>query len=270
MTLFDKILADIRKVEKVSQNICQTDRFWLLWGVARSLLIYYGMPGRARRDRQFYAQFVGAGALCFDIGAHVGNRVGALLQLGANCVAVEPQPAFAALLRWFYGRHPAFRLEQTALGAATGTAALQISRRTPTVSTTAADWKERVGRSASFARVSWDETVPTEMTTLDRLIERYGLPNFCKIDVEGSELSVLQGLSRPLPLLSLEYIPAVVADALACVARLECLGAYEYNWSTGESQRLRADRWLSADEMESRLRSFASDEPSGDFYARLI
>ena len=122
------------------------DRLWLAWGLARSLLIYHGKPGRARRDLQFYRQFIGRGALVFDVGAHVGNRVGVFLRLGARCVAVEPQPAFAALLRLLYGRHPAFTLEQTALGASPGTADLHISRRTPTVSTIAPGWKERVAK----------------------------------------------------------------------------------------------------------------------------
>ena len=246
------------------------DRFWILWGLARSILVYYAMPGRARRDRHFYSQFIARGALVFDIGAHVGNRAGVFLRLGARCIAVEPQPAFAALLRLLYSRHPAFTLEQTALGASPGTADLHISRRTPTVSTTSANWKQRVGRSASFARVTWDETVAAPVTTLDALIARYGVPDLCKIDVEGSELAVLQGLSQPLPLLSLEYIPALAEDAVSCLARLESLGAYKYNWSRGETQQLREIDWLSAAQMNDRLARFSAADPSGDIYARLI
>ncbi len=247
----------------------QVDRFWVLWGIARSLLIYYAKPGRARSDRQFYSHFINQDALVFDIGAHVGNRVNVFLDLGARCVAVEPQPAFASLLRMFYGRNPAFKLEQAALAAASGHADLHISRRTPTVSTTSAAWKAQVGRSPSFANVTWDETVPAITMTLDQLIDRYGLPDLCKIDVEGSELAVLQGLSRPLPLLSLEYIPAVADAAVACLERLECLGRYEYNWSRGESQRLRERRWLPARAMADRLSSLPAGDRSGDLYARL-
>ena len=152
------------------------EKLWTLWGLARSLLIYYAKPGRARRDRQFFSQFISPGALVFDIGAHVGNRVAVFLQLGAHCVAVEPQPVFAALLQRLYARHPAFKLEQAALGSAEGTTALHISRRTPTVSTTASAWREQVGRSPSFAGVSWDESVTTAVTTLDALIDRYACP----------------------------------------------------------------------------------------------
>lgn len=243
--------------------------FWSLWGLARSLLIYYGKPGRARRDRRFYAQLIGRGDLVFDIGAHVGNRVGVFLKLGAACVAIEPQPLFSALLQKIYGRHPGFALVPTALGSEEGETELRISRRTPTVSTTAGAWREKVGRSPSFARVKWEDSVSIPVTTLDSLIDRFGLPDLCKIDVEGSELAVLQGLSRPLPLLSIEYIPAASADAIACVAHLEKLGNYKYNWSQGESQLLIEMAWLTPDEMICRLEEMEIDEPSGDIYARL-
>ena len=95
------------------------------------------------------------------------------------------------------------------------------------------------------------------------------MPDLCKIDVEGSELAVLQGLSRPLPLLSIEYIPALSADAVACVERLESLAGYEYNWSRGESQRLRENCWLPARAMTDRLSNLPVRDRSGDLYARL-
>ena len=125
------------------------------------------------------------------------------------------------------------------------------------------------GRARSFASVKWEDSVSVAVTTLDTLIDRFGVPDLCKIDVEGSELAVLQGLSRPLPLLSLEYIPAACADSVACIDRLESLGSYEYNWSQGESQRLRNESWLTPDEMTAILQGIEIDEPSGDFYARL-
>jgi len=244
-------------------------KFWSGWGLARSLLIYYGKPGRARRDRRFYAQFIGRGSLIFDIGAHVGNRLGVFLRLGAVCVAVEPQPLFSGLLQQLYGNHPAFTLVESAVGRAEGSTEMHISRRTPTVSTTSSGWREQVVRSPSFASVAWEDSVSVPVTTLDTLIDRFGVPDLCKIDVEGSELAVLQGLSRPLPLLSLEYIPAASTGAIDCIACLENLGSYRYNWSQGESQRLREESWLAPAEMSARLQEMESDEPSGDFYARL-
>jgi len=40
---------------------------------------------------QFYAQFIHPGDLCFDIGAHTGERARIFLELGARVVCVEPQ-----------------------------------------------------------------------------------------------------------------------------------------------------------------------------------
>ena len=92
------------------------------FGIARSVAMYYGIPLRARRLRNFYSQFVPRGSLCFDVGAHVGNRVRCWRKLGARVVAVEPQPDFARLLRLLYGRDRGVELVTAALGRSAGTA----------------------------------------------------------------------------------------------------------------------------------------------------
>ena len=237
------------------------------WGLLRSLAIYYGLPGRAAKDRAFYRQFVQPGALVFDVGSHVGNRLRVLRQLGARCVAVEPQPLFADFLERFYGRDDQVVLVREAIGSQIGEATLHISRRTPTVTTIAAEWMEAVQRADSFAAVRWEEAVTVPVTTLDALIARHGRPDFCKIDVEGSELAVLEGLSIPLPLLSFEYIPATREMSLACIDRLQALGDYRYNWSVGEAQRLASEVWLDGAEMAARLGQMGVNDRSGDLYA---
>jgi hypothetical protein len=102
------------------------------------------------------------------------------------------------------------------------------------------------------------------------LISQYGKPAFCKIDVEGGELDVLQGLSQPLTALSFEYIPAVIETALQCIDRLSQLGNYEYNWRVSEFPRLRSPGWLSPQEMTAGLQRMPRDANSGDVYARLM
>src|SRR5690348_10138144 len=87
------------------------------YGIARSLAIYRGQVWKRRRARALYAAFIKPGDLCFDIGAHVGNRTEHFLALGARVVAVEPQPAAMALLRRWYGSDPRVTLVEAALGA---------------------------------------------------------------------------------------------------------------------------------------------------------
>lgn len=239
------------------------------WGLLRSVLMYHGIPLRRRRLTRFYAQFIRPGDLCFDIGAHVGSRLRAWLPLEARIVAVEPQPHCMAFLRRWFGGDARVALIERAVGARPGAAELLISPRTPTVTTLSRDWIAAVGRDRAFAGVRWDEHLPVTVTTLDELIARHGLPAFCKIDVEGYELEVLRGLSRPIPALSFEYLSVCLDRARACVARLAELGQYQFNWSVGESHRLRSDGWLDADRMLARLETLGAAGGSGDIYARL-
>lgn len=235
----------------------------------RSLLIYYGQPHKLLRMVDLYRQFIRPGELCFDLGAHVGNRLWAWSRLGARIVALEPQPACMRLLRFLYGNRPDITLFEQAAGASLGHQALYVSRRTPTVSSLSRSWIEAVQRYPSFSGVRWDYEHTVSVTTLDALVARFGQPVFCKVDVEGYELEVLRGLSHPLPALSFEYTLPAGEIALGCLARLAELGEYEYNWSEGETQRLRSPAWLSPPEMAAVLEQMPLGRPSGDIFARL-
>lgn len=240
-----------------------------VYGLTRSAVIYRANPLKLRRARAFYRQFIAPGDLCFDIGAHLGDRTMHFLKLGARVVAVEPQPLLLAALRRRFGRNPRVTLVAAALGAATGRAELAIDPMNPTVATLSPEFVAQAGRSRGFRRTRWRERIEVEVTTLDVLIAAHGVPTFCKIDVEGYEHAVLEGLTRPLPALSLEYLPAALDPALMAIARLNRLGAYRFNRSQGESMRFVAPHWLGAAEMTAELKRVPPEESAGDIYAFL-
>ena len=239
-------------------------------GLWRSLLIYHGIPFRKRRLTQFYRPFIQPNDLCFDIGSHVGNRLAAWTKLGARVVALEPQPHLMRFLQNWYGHRQDIILLQEAAGAKPGEATMFVSTTNPTVTSLSQSWINKVRQEDSFARVKWDQKLDVKVTTLDQLIQDYGLPTICKIDVEGYELQVLLGLSYPISTISFEYIPAAITLAQDCVLRLSEIGNYRYNWSSGENYRMELTTWLNATEMLAAMSAELQSGRSGDIYARLI
>jgi FkbM family methyltransferase len=233
------------------------------------------VPGRAmsaarhrawsRRGRQFYRQWIHDGDLCFDVGANMGERAKFFLDLGARVVAVEPQPACVAALREI--RSDRLAIEEVALGDAPGTATLRVAQASY-VSSLAKGWIERVRESGRFAEFDWRDTLEVRVSTLDDLIARYGTPAFCKIDVEGYEAEVVEGLSQPLPALSFEFTAEWSEAAERTLARLELLGFTRFNFSVGESLSLEWPEWRDADALRAFLASAQPDELLwGDVYA---
>ena len=101
------------------------------------------------------------------------------------------------------------------------------------------------------------------------MIREYGIPAFCKIDIENYEYEALTGLSQPLRCLSFEYYPPFMANGLKCIDRLEELGTYSYNWSFGESQQLESEEWIAAADMKNILSTYTEKKHYGDVYAKL-
>lgn len=236
-------------------------------GLLRSLWIYR-RPGRLRGLLALYRPFVPENGLAFDIGAHLGDRTRAFRRLGARVVAIEPQPAMMRWLGRLHRRDGGVVLLERAAGARPGRARLAISETHPAVASLSSRWRAAVSeRHAGFAAVRWPGSIEVTVTTLDELIERYGLPDFCKIDVEGHEPDVLAGLSQPLPALSVEFVAGALDQSQLCLQRLATLGEYHYNAVAGEKRTFLWPEWADAGAASEWLAAGADGLASGDLYA---
>ncbi len=238
-------------------------------GLLKSKAMYYWKPFNRRKLVRLYRPFIHKNDLCFDIGAHIGNRMDAWLQLGAKVVALEPQPSCLHYLQRRFGNHPDVTLLPLAAGATPGIHPLKISNQHPTVTTLAgAHWQRKVTNINH--RIVWDEELEVTTTTLDQLIGQYGQPAFCKIDVEGYEAEVLAGLSQPIPALSFEFFSTTPLLTRQCIDRLEQLGPHRYNWSPGESLQMALPEWSGANTLLNDIANFKPGHFSGDIYAVLV
>ncbi len=216
--------------------------------------------------KKFYSQFIQPGDLCFDVGANIGNRTVIFLDLGAKVVAVEPQKdCYQRLLKRFGDQ---ITLVKKGLGEKESVEKLYVSELSA-ISSFSKDHVD-VMKTDRFKGTNWNHTVDIEMTTMDHLLEKYGTPVFCKIDVEGYEYDVLKGLSKPLKTLSLEYIvPENLQVLIDCLNHLKNLGSIECNYSYAEKMDMSLKTWLPADDMISYIQTKEFIDTSwGDIYVR--
>jgi len=219
---------------------------------------------------QFYRQFVKSDDLCFDIGANYGNRIEAFLRLGARVVAVEPQDDVMHYLRLKYRHESRVNLIHAGLDSSEGERIMYVCETTRGASSMSEELVEV--QKVKHPNLQYKHILKVPVTTMDRLVGVYGVPEFCKIDVEGFEYNVLRGLTQPIPLLSFEYTPERIQPALDCIDYLTRLGQYEYNYSSEETMVLGGSEWLRAEDMPGFVRDVIvqRDGSFGDIYARLV
>ncbi len=201
--------------------------------------------------------------LYFDIGAYVGEKTQEFVSLGARVIAVEPNPdSYASLVKRFQDNHKVICINK-AVSDTMGEARLSTpSCNLKTVCTLCPD-KWFTGRFEGLKEQGFHQV---RTTTLDKLIKKYGKPDFIKIDAEGWETHVLHGLSQKVNL-SFEYRGDFLADVQTCLDHLQTLGQFQCLWSKG-------DRWhsdyMSAEELMRQLKQTIKIEPGlwGDVVVR--
>ena len=217
---------------------------------------------RSTELAEFYRALVRPGDLCFDVGSNIGDVSVVLLELGAEVVAVDPQPKAMRELRSRLGANPRLTCVETALGSHEGTATFYLHDQVGT-SSLIGNWQP--------GKVKGQIEVP--VTTLDALIRRFGKPAYCKIDVEGYELEVLGGLSQPIDLISLEYHhdEEDLKKLAFCLDALSRLQPIRMNVVGHARAAFAWPDWVTRDEFPARLAGTISQGPEyayGDVYVR--
>ena len=235
-----------------------------LFGVARSVFRSVS-PEVARvrkRELAFYNRFISPGDLVFDIGTNLGQKSEIFLENGATVISLEPNPHCVAYLEKTIGKTAQCEIVPKAVGAKPGEAKLSF-RGTSATSSLRGDWHALKYGAGEL------ETSRVEVTTLDHLIAEFGVPSFCKIDVEGFEKEVFSGLSQPLPMIEFEYHSVEKDNALACLEMREKLGPAEFNFAVVDESALLHEQWLDPKAFRAMLN--APDAPTvGDIFIRAI
>ncbi len=127
-----------------------------------------------------------------------------------------------------------------------------------TISTFSEDFISTTQNSGRFRQYNWNVKRQIKMTTLDNLISKFGLPQFIKIDVEGFEIEVLEGLTKAINTISYEYaVPEQTDNAVLCLQRIMEISDNKVscNYSIGESMKWALTEWRTPEQMIAEIKS---------------
>jgi FkbM family methyltransferase len=140
--------------------------------------------------------------LVYDVGLHDGADTAYYLQRGLRVVAIEANPAMveAARVR-FAGPLSAGRLTLVPVGVASDRGTAQFW-----VCDDHTDWSS-FDRSVASRGGAKHHAVEVELAPFHALLERYGIPRYCKVDIEGNDHLCLDDLTtdRRPDYLSVEF-----------------------------------------------------------------
>jgi FkbM family methyltransferase len=208
----------------------------------------------------FYKSFLPACELIFDIGANDGHKTEAFLKMSGKVVCCEPDSeSFKILQTRFRNKKKRVFLENKALSDKKGHAEFHIHHPGSAFNTLSGKWMkllEEDNMKKWNEQIKFTQTQTVETTTLDQLINKYGVPDYIKIDVEGFEQWVLKGLSQKVSYLSFEtLLPDYTSEMDNCLSVINTLDtSATYNIALHE--KLTLPHFVSKNELEKKLNSY--------------
>lgn len=255
----------------------------LRYGPAYELFLKVFRPDQVRgraSEVQFYRRALGtmpADATIFDVGGNRGFKSEVFVQLARRVVCVEPDRSNVEILRKKFRAVPAVTVVDCAVGDAEGELMFNVIEAGSAYNTLSTKWVESLGSADGSTRpaLTLSEQYPVKVVTLDSLIARFGTPHYIKVDVEGFELEVMRGLSKPVPYISFELnLPDFRAEGIEIAGMLtRIMPGVRFNYCSepaaeafSSQQDLKSAHWMTSAELCALLAS--TDLPYLEVYAR--
>jgi FkbM family methyltransferase len=201
--------------------------------------------GFTKRNLDFYLSFLDCNQpnkLIFDIGANKGHKVNVFRKMGFNVIAVDPEPKCLDTLNYRFAKDKQVTIEPKGVADKPGMLELNIYHGRSGLNTFSNKWTNQGADAA-------ENKIAVPVTTLDLMMQEYGVPYFVKIDVEGYEWNVIQGMKKAPAFLSFEAnFPEFTSETQTIINHLQIqFAGVVFNYSIHDS--LVANHWIDSEEM---------------------
>ena len=205
---------------------------------------------------RFYKSLVGvANKLIFDVGANVGTKSKIFSMLAEQVVLFEPDMENLKILNARLGKHSKCIINECALSSRETVATYYSINDNSAYNSLSEKHINTVvkGRGIVDKRHALTH-YKIKTNTLDFFIQKYGVPDYIKIDVEGLEKEVVFGLSTLVPMISVEAnLPDFLPETIEIIDYLDGLseGRIFYNYTI--TDRFELQNFVSALEIKMKI-----------------
>lgn len=209
-------------------------------------------------------------SLFFDIGCNVGQWIEANLQGGNRIIGLEPNPIIyrKAKDRYKEGRRVLiYNLAASYESDKEIDFYIEKYDQNAVCSTASPEW---VNNSRFTDTLKWDK-IQVKTIALNDMIERFGEPEFIKIDTEGYEYHVIRGLYCAVCPLCFEWAEETGDDIIHSIDHLHAIGYNRFFILSGEDYTFRPSRWISTIHAIDKMRGLITGKKEnwGTIYADL-
>jgi FkbM family methyltransferase len=209
--------------------------------------------------------------LIFDVGCNVGVKTKEYLNEKTKVVCFEPQARCVEYLLSYFKNNENVVIEPIGLDDKIGESIIYEASHN-TISSMSEEFIETV-KKERFKDYQWTNKIIIKTDTLDNMIIKHGTPTYIKIDVEGYELNVLQGLTTPVDIISIEYTPELKNSTLKCIDYVDKLnnGKSLFNYGYREDKEFKFNEWVCKDDITKYITSITDYVfEFGDIYIKLV
>jgi FkbM family methyltransferase len=174
--------------------------------------------------------------LIFDIGFNVGEFTQTCFNKYKECsvIAVEANPNLCNAVSQHFFTNYNFSLLNNLVSNNEGEEIdFYISHNATGVSTASTEFMQnsrftKGSKHLGENSINWAAPIKVQSITIDSMIERYGMPDLLKIDVEGYELNVLKGLTQKVNDICFEWHEEESKNLYKILEHLQSLGYEQF------------------------------------------